>query len=318
MDSQPASYPARPMNLSEIIDAVVHIYFRNFRLFVAVAAVVYVPYGVLTGLLQEGENTAVLDRLQHDTGMRSHQVQLLLAHGFNVTPLRIGLLVLTLLFALVALPLELAAITQAGADRYQNQKTSFGVVFQKARERWLPLLGVSVLITLFFLGAIVALGLLGALLVLALKGVGVLLVVLIGIAALVLGVMAYVRILTAVPVVVLEGSGPWTALKRSWHLSHGHAWLIFGVVLVIGIAAGIFGAVIGGVAGAVMATPASTSSVGARAVLTAVSILVDVLVTPISALAVVLLYFNLRGRKEGTVSIPVSPPAVSPEPGLAS
>ncbi|MGC1185626.1 MAG: glycerophosphoryl diester phosphodiesterase membrane domain-containing protein, partial [Candidatus Dormiibacterota bacterium] len=266
------------------------------------AAVVYVPYGVLTGLIQGGENNKALARLQHDTGMRSHQVQLLLAHSFNFTPLRIGLLLLTLLFALVALPLELAAITQAGADRYQNRETSFGAVFRKARERWLPLLGVSVLIGLFLLGAIVALGLLGALLVLGLKGVGVLLIVLIGLAAFVLGVMAYVRILVAVPVVVLEGNGPWTALNRSWHLSHGHAWLIFGVVLVIGIAAGIFGAVLGAVTGAVMATPGSTTSVEARAVLTAVSIIVDILVTPISALAVVLLYFNLRGRKEGAVA----------------
>jgi hypothetical protein len=297
------------MNLSEIIDAVVHIYFRNFWLFVAVAAVVYVPYGALSALVQAGENTKAIDRLQHHATLTSYQVHVLIGQAFNLTPLRIAVLLATVLFALVALPVELAAVTKVGADRYEQQQTSFRIAFQQARQRWLPLLGVSLLIGLIALGAVLVLALVSVVLVLALRDVGILLVVLLAIAAVVLGVMAYLRVVVAVPVVVLEGVGPWSALNRSWHLSRGHGWLIFGVILVITIVSGIFGAVLGGVAGAMLASPGGATSVAARVVLALVSILAQILVSPISALAAVLLYFNLRGRRE-----PTFPDEGSPRP----
>jgi hypothetical protein len=289
------------MNLSEIIDAVVHIYFRNFWLFVAVAAVVYVPYGALFALDEAGEDTQALGRLQHHATLTSHQIHVLVSQAFDFSPLRIAVLLATLLFALIALPVELAAVTKVGADRYQQQQTSFRIAFERARQRWLPLLGVSLLIGLIALGAVLVLALVSVVLVLALRDVGILLVVLLAIAAVVLGGVAYLRVIVAVPVVVLEGVGPWRALNRSWHLSRGHGWLIFGVIVVIAIASGIFGAVLGGVAGAMLGSPGGTTSVTARVVLALVSILAQIVVSPISALAAVLLYFNLRGRQEAVI-----------------
>lgn len=305
MDSPTVALPPRPMNLNELIDAVFHLYRRNFWLLVAVAAVTQIPYRILASFVQSSTEplTQSINRLKIHPGS-SAQVQILIHSFWHATA--VELLVL-LVFGFVALPLGLAAMTCVGADRYLGRQTSFELAFGAALRRWLPLLGVVLLVVAFIFGAVVALVILSAVLIVALKDLGVLLVILVSLAAVVLGVMAYVRVIVAVPVVVLEPVGPWQSIARSWSLTRCHAWLVFGVLLVLGILTWIVGFAVGVVAGLLAAAGGGTGSVAGHLIVLVFTIIIDVLITPVSVVGTLLLYFNLRGRQEGLDQTQVQP-----------
>lgn len=85
------------------------------------------------------------------------------------------------------------------------------------------------------------------------------------------------------PVVVLEGKGPIEALARSRELVRGNGWSVLGlvaIVFVLSIGVGFVAAVIGAAGGDVL-----------RVLL---SFLATVAVAPLSALAISVLYFQLR------------------------
>lgn len=310
MDQQPGGYPPRPMNLSEVLDAVVHLYLDNFSLFLALAAVVYVPYGILNALVRAGSSTTSLNLIGSDQGLTTSHVQVLTVHSLDFTALRLVASILLLLYAVILLPVGLGALTKAGADRHLRQKASFGDAFRAAWERRLPLIGLILLIAAITVGAVLVLAVVGVILYFTLKVLGVLLIVLIGLVAVVFAVMAYVRIVAAVPAVVLEPLGPWQAIQRSWNLSRGHSWFIFGVLLVIAVASAILSGILVAVVGALAGT-AGGGTKTSQLIVAAVTLVLSVLLAPIGALAGVLLYFNLRGRLEGPL---VAPDGATPVP----
>lgn len=285
------------MNISELIDAVFRLYRVNLWLFAAVAAVFQVPYQLLLTFVQ-GQAGSVSRALSNlPPGARnSHQVQLLFLtywHGSGVAILAL------VLFGLLALPLELAAMTSAGAERYQGRPTSLPLAFQVARRRWLPLMGVFLLMILVLIGAIVALAIVGTLLTVVLKALGVLLLVLLCVAAVTAGIIAYFRLVVTIPVVVLEPVGPMQAMQRSWSLSRGHTWFVIGLLLVLALIVGFSGLVLGVIAGLLANLAGGVATVPGHLITAATTLVVSVLFAPVTALGAMLLYFNLRGRKEG-------------------
>lgn len=126
------------------------------------------------------------------------------------------------------------------------------------------------------------------------------------------------------PVVVLEKKGALEAFGRSRELVRGHGWQVFGVIVVLFLLQFIVTAVIQAIADGV------SDSFAAYAVS---DLIVRLLVAPLSALAAAVLYFELRGRKEGagttadpTLTVPAAttspsggpPPPAAPEaPGSA-
>lgn len=107
------------------------------------------------------------------------------------------------------------------------------------------------------------------------------------------GVLLLVRLYFGAVVVVLEGSGPVDALRRSFDLTRGHFWRLLGAALVIGIVAVV-------VATVLQLPFLFASGMGEDVVVATIgAALVQVLVAPFSALAVVLLYVDLRVRSEG-------------------
>lgn len=298
MDSSAGAYPLRPMNISEIIDAVFRLYRANLWLFAAVAAVIQIPYQLLLTFVQgqSGSLTRALSSLP--SGARnSHHVQLLFLTYWHGS----GLAVLALaLFGLLALPLDLAAMTSAGAERYQGRPTSLQLAFQVARRRWLPLMGVFLLMILILIGAIFALAIVGTLLTVVLKALGVLLLVLLCLTAVTAGIIASVRLIVTIPVVVLEPAGPLQAMQRSWSLIRGHSWFVIGVVLVLTLIVGFSGLVLGVIAGLLAALAGGVATVPGHVITAATSLVISVLFAPVTSLGVMLLYFNLRGRKEGS------------------
>jgi hypothetical protein len=151
--------------------------------------------------------------------------------------------------------------------------------------------GVVILALLHIPQAAVALGILG------------------GLGSIIFVIVLIIRLNLSLPAVVLERISPWAAIKRSWQLTHGSFWRLFGILLLTGIIVGvaaevlvvpfnILGAAIGGHSGNPFGTLAS-ASLTALIVSAIGSILAGAVTRPISAGVSVLLYVDLRMRREG-------------------
>jgi hypothetical protein len=100
------------------------------------------------------------------------------------------------------------------------------------------------------------------------------------------GFIVLTHLTVAVPALVVEDERGRAALRRSWNLVRGFAWPVFGTILV---AALLMGSV-----NAVLTAPFGDSSL-ARSIAASIA---SVLTTPFSALVSVLIYLDLRVRKE--------------------
>ena len=102
------------------------------------------------------------------------------------------------------------------------------------------------------------------------------------------------------PVVILtERCGPLSALKRSWSLTNGSFWRLFGLLVLMFILNGV---VLGlplsllQMFAVILVTPQMVGVV--NGVLTGLSYLINTLWYPFLALTLVLVYYDLRVRKE--------------------
>jgi hypothetical protein len=199
-----------------------------------------------------------------------------------------------------------------------GHRITAGGAWQIARPRLPALLGASVLTFLAVLGPWVALGLVIAVLAVAHAPGGLFALVTVPsvIATVIFGVLIYVRLSMMAPAVVLERQGPVTALGRSWRLVRGCFWRVFGILLltaiIVGIAASVlrlpFGIISGlvsgggttGLGGAGFFTgTAGHASLLALVIAAIGSIIAGAITQPVSAGVTVLLYVDLRMRREG-------------------
>ncbi|PYJ29007.1 MAG: hypothetical protein DME89_04790 [Verrucomicrobia bacterium] len=117
--------------------------------------------------------------------------------------------------------------------------------------------------------------------------------VLIGLILLIVpGVIAAVWLLLTPSVVILEGLGGMNALKRSKALGQGFYWRNFGVFLLVMVICVVLGGILGAIFGAIFG--AMLGNFGGRLVY----VLAQTLSAPLSLVMVVLLYYDLRVRKE--------------------
>jgi hypothetical protein len=132
-------------------------------------------------------------------------------------------------------------------------------------------------------------------LILPLIGLSILtgLVVLIGLVLLIVpGIIAYVALSVAVPVMVEERKGVTDCMERSADLTKGSRWHIFLLLLILGVAYIVLAAALGG---AMVAADAESLQAGAEAVTVAVTSLF------MSAMTAAL-YVELRTVKEGATA----------------
>ena len=167
--------------------------------------------------------------------------------------------------------LATAAITKAVADQYLGRAPSIADSLAFARGRWGTLLRM-----IFLQGFIIILGL---------------------IALIIPGIYLFVAFAVAGPVLILEGLGARDSLRRSRKLVDGRWWPVLGVLILSGILSFIFSGlgglfispVLGGVT--TVNTHILVSSIG--------QMIIQILAAPLSAAITVVLYFDLRARKEG-------------------
>ena len=108
--------------------------------------------------------------------------------------------------------------------------------------------------------------------------------------ALPLAIYFGVKWMLALQAVLLEGSGPWEGLKRSSALVSGNWWRSFGFFLLLSVLPSL---ILGIVVRAILAA----ASAGGFASTLVQGIIPGVITTPLSAVSLTVLYFDLRARK---------------------
>jgi membrane-anchored glycerophosphoryl diester phosphodiesterase (GDPDase) len=106
--------------------------------------------------------------------------------------------------------------------------------------------------------------------------------------------LVFIRFMFGSTVLVVEGKKGTKALGRSWRLAKGHFWRLFGTVILAGLMAAIIASVLA-IPGNLVADAVGPTGWPIRALGDS---LATVLTTPFSTLIAVLLYFDLRIRKE--------------------
>jgi hypothetical protein len=112
------------------------------------------------------------------------------------------------------------------------------------------------------------------------------------------GVYLYVAFAVAVPVLLTEGVKGRKALGRSRRLVKGRWWGTFGVVVLGAILVGIVEAALVGLAAVFTTIDTADPTLGSFLVNTGATVLASLIATPFAAAFVVVLYFDLRVRKE--------------------
>ena len=273
----------RPLGIADILDETVELYKSNFVLLAGIVGVIYIPYTAVSGLIRGPQ----------------------LAAG------AIGSIV-DGLAAVVISSIVTGALTFAISERYLDRPASVAGSYRRMLKAsvFLPLLGAMILkdVIIFapFGGIVVvstALAAAAAIHAHALSPVVALLVV--G-ASMLIGLVwaAYfgVRFALVEPTVILEQAGVGRALSRSWSLIGGSVgkgfWLLLVVVLVT--SAVVFAFTGPTTVVMMMRTMArqevSRSLLAIHTILTA---LVQMLVASWTSIAVILLYYDMRIRKEG-------------------
>lgn len=262
--------PLHPMSVGDVLDGTFRLLRATWSTVAVVVLVAYVPIEVLRALIAPTNLTFGA----------SQELPVGSALGFSL---------LTFLVS----PLVTGAVTWVVAERDRGTSIDWIEAYRAAGRRYLPLVGASVLTGLIagalMLVVALPLVLLGAVTVPVL---GVLAAVVVGIVL----VVALVGLLyVIVPAVMLEGLGPWQAIRRSVRLLRPRFWSVIGIVLLAGLLILLVGGMLGGVFGLVASV---TGPVGW--VFAAVGGIVNQLVAiPLGANIALLVYVDARIRQEG-------------------
>lgn len=289
-----ASVPLRlrPLEIGDLLDETFRMYRRHFLLFAGLSVILSIPTAALSGFSYFALFNGLLQQTAPGEFSGSSQPNFGLIESALVT-LGVGALV-----NLALVPFTYGAVTYAACESALGRPVTASGVLMGVLRRYFALLGYWVLI-----------GLMAILFCL-----------------LPLWIWIWVGWAVAMPVMFVENVGIGAALSRSWRLVEGRWWrtfliifLLFVVYEVVRIALGAFLAL--GQALLQLLFP----SVVILWLTASSTVIIDSLVNPVIQIAIVLIYFDLRVRKEGLdlfqlaqgvvgISPPPPPPPLQPPP----
>ena len=273
--------PLRQMGIGELIDAAVKLYRRDWLALIGIVGFVLVPVTFLQVWLSQ----TMLDAA--------------LTTAAPTDPASLQFLVVSVVFGLIQFlivqPFLVAAITRAAADAYLGEQVTIGGTYRYALRKLPAILWITLLTALVAIVAVVPVIALIALGAVVGDVTGVLVVVVSVILLLVATALVFIRLAMAPPVLIVENVGGTGALRRSWRLTKGSFWRLLGTIILSGLIASVASLIIT-IPSEAVALLLGESGWIVSALGTA---LATVLITPFSVLIVVLLYFDLRIRKEG-------------------
>jgi Membrane domain of glycerophosphoryl diester phosphodiesterase len=254
----------RPLSVGEIIDQALAIYRRQF-----------VPLVTIT----LGANAIPLVLT----------VYLMTSGGMlNRPALAVGVFLLSLALGALATVATVFLVSET----YLGNSISAGDAFQRAtRFIW------RIILLTMMIGLVVGLTFIVLIVPGALTGSPVL-IALGGLAAFVGAIMIAVGLILSTPALVIEDSPAATALNRSWHLTKGFRWKMFGLMIVVAIIILIPSMAISFLSGGMDFENLGEISTS-RLVWEAVGQLITTLIYPLLYCAITIAYYDLRVRKEG-------------------
>jgi hypothetical protein len=173
-------------------------------------------------------------------------------------------LLLTLIVSLIGVlvtQLLTGAISRAAAGSLVGESVAPGDAFGYAFSRLGSILLVSILVGLIVAGGLILL--------------------------IIPGIIFAVKLAVSIPALVVENRRGTDAIGRSWNLTTGHFWHVLGTYIVAAIIAGIVSGILTAIGG---------SNWFVRAILASIAAIIT---TPFTALVLILIYLDLRVRKEG-------------------
>jgi hypothetical protein len=278
--SSPAPIRFRPMPLPELLDELFRLYRRHFSLIIGVALLVALPglvWQLVTGtyrLTSSSYANLFTTPGSATPTFSSQQLQ-------NLS----GALALAGLGGLILVPFSIGAVTRAVTDVALGRPATIGSVLRETLARYFPLLGFIALVFLIFIVWVIVVA------------IGFVLLVLPGLAVLCAGVYLAVRWSLSVAAMMAEDIGPIRGMSRSWNLVSGQWWRTLGIILIVLIMRSIIGAALGFLFGIIAGV--ATSGDVQLAVVAVGSTILGAIISPLVTIAIVLLYFDLRVRKEG-------------------
>lgn len=318
---KPGLIPLRPLTVGEILDGAFSAIRWNPKTILTSSAVVAATSGVLLGLVTYFLQRKVLTSVD----VPASGGTLTLAQAGNLAITAFTLLGVTAVITFFANTILTGLLTVAIGQGVLGRKETLGSAWRATRSRIGALLATVLLATVFLgLGWVLAVGLsagVGALLGAGahLPAVGVIVGVLGGITATVFAAITLVRWSLAIPVVMLEPAGPLASLRRSWRLVRRSSWRVLGILLLTELIVGIAKAIIkvpfglfSGVGG--FTAPQAHVSVAGVIVSAIGGIIAATVTAPMLAGVVVLLYADLRMRREG-MDITLQAAAAGEAPG---
>jgi hypothetical protein len=306
-----------PMGLGDLLDRAFRLYRARFGRLVLTAAVFFVPLGLLSALLLGVTMSSYFDLLLNavDQPAALSDGELFAAGGLGIA----SALIVGLLGLILGALAFLAMLAQAEATVGGRELTVMASIRAGLGRFW-PFVGLSLLVTLISFGVLIAIYIalfavmlvfagvfaaLGAITdqsgIVAVGAVILIIMLVFGLIFVVLLPFAYLttRWMMAPVVIVTERLGPTGALSRSWRLTEGSFWRLFGLLILLFILNSIVLSLpitlIQFVAIA-LATPQVLGLI--NGVMTGLSYLINILWLPFLALTLLLLYYDLRIRKE--------------------
>jgi hypothetical protein len=306
---QPGGIPLRPLSLSDILNGAFTSIRRNPKATLGFSAIVLAVSGVVSTALAIAIHSAV-NNAGSTLSLGSQQSSN--AQLANLGQLGLAALAAGLLSVVIGLVVEIiltGMLTAVIGHGILGRTVSIGEAWQVTAPRlpavlgstllggiivallWVPYIGIIVLLAIAHATAIaVILGVLGFLTMLCVT------------------LAAWVMFSLAPAAVVLERQGPWQGLMRSWQLVRSSFWRVLGILLltviiiffaslVLNIPFLIIEAVLGG--GGVFGTAALTGSVASIVIAGIGGVVVGAITRPIMAGVSVLLYLDMRMRREG-------------------
>ena len=260
------------MGVGEILDAAIKLYRSQWRRFMAIVAIALVPITFLQVFLTREISSPFAEPATTSGEINSSVLVSV---------------VLSLIEALVVQPFLVAAVAKASADVYLGHAVHVGPTFRFAVSKIHSILWITILLVL---AIVVPSVVLVAIALQASEG----LAIVVGLVLVVIAIVVFIRFLFGSTVLVVEGRKGSKALGRSWRLARGSFWKVFGTFLLAAILSSIVQGILsipGGVAFAAIGPagwPFYAIGVSLAAIVT----------TPFTTLITVLLYFDLRIRKE--------------------
>lgn len=297
---QPGIVPLRPLNVGEILDGGFRAIRANPKVMFGLSLLVMGATAVIEAVVLAlflGQAIPLLDASTSPEALSA------LGAGSALGMVATGIGVYIASIVLTAL--LIISVSQSVIGRV----ATVGEVWANARGQVWRLVGLTVLLGLGWVVVVVAITVLAVLLVSgivaalgdAAPAVAVMVVLLIVLGAVVGAAFFAVRLTLSAPALMLERTGVLASLRRSWSLTRGHFWRIFGALALAVIIVSVisYALMIPLSLGMAFVGDDMTAIVATMIVSTVVSVLISALTTPFLAAVLALVYIDVRMRKEG-------------------